>query len=73
MNNQIIWRKLNKQTQTRLQKIKYRKGLTIIQDIEESMINAMPLAAKNIVEIDYELKVDEIIAFLLKLNKIYQQ
>lgn len=63
----------NKDGAAGMQKIKYRKGLTIIQDIEESMINAMPLAAKNIVEIDYELKVDEIINFLLKLNKIYQQ
>ncbi len=32
----------------------------------------MPLAAKNIVDIDYELKVDEMIDFLLQLNKIYQ-
>ncbi|WP_338792594.1 chemotaxis protein CheB [Bernardetia sp. Wsw4-3y2] len=63
----------NKDGAAGMQKIKYRKGLTIIQDIEESMINAMPLAAKNIVDIDYELKVDEIISFLLKLNKIYQQ
>ena len=63
----------NKDGAAGMQKIKYRKGLTIIQDIEESMINAMPLAAKNIVEIDYELKVDEIISFLLKLNKVYQQ
>lgn len=63
----------NKDGAAGMQKIKYRKGLTIIQDIEESMINAMPLAAKNIVEIDYELKVDEIIDFLLKLNKVYQQ
>jgi two-component system chemotaxis response regulator CheB len=63
----------NKDGAVGMQKIKYRNGLTIIQDIEESMINAMPLAAKNIVDIDYELKVDEIIAFLLKLNKIYQQ
>ncbi|AFM05420.1 chemotaxis response regulator containing a CheY-like receiver domain and a methylesterase domain [Bernardetia litoralis DSM 6794] len=63
----------NKDGAAGMQKIKLRKGLTIIQDIEESMINAMPLAAKNIVDIDYELKVDEIIDFLLKLNKIYQQ
>ncbi|WP_338768221.1 chemotaxis protein CheB [Bernardetia sp. ABR2-2B] len=63
----------NKDGAVGMQKIKHRKGLTIIQDIEESMINAMPLAAKNIVDIDYELKVDEIIGFLLKLNKIYQQ
>ncbi len=63
----------NKDGAVGMQKIKYRNGLTIIQDIEESMINAMPLAAKNIVDIDYELKVDEIIAFLLKLNKVYQQ
>jgi two-component system chemotaxis response regulator CheB len=63
----------NKDGAVGMQKIKYRKGLTIIQDIEESMINAMPLAAKNIVDIDYELKVDKIIEFLLKLNKVYQQ
>lgn len=63
----------NKDGAIGMQKIKHRKGLTIIQDIEESMINAMPLAAKNIVDIDYELKVDEIIAFLLKINKLYQK
>ena len=62
----------NKDGAVGMQKIKHRKGLTIIQNTEESMINAMPLAAKNIAEIDYELKVDEIIAFLSKLNKIYQ-
>lgn len=63
----------NKDGAIGMQKIKHRKGLTIIQDIEESMINAMPLAAKNIVDIDYELKIDEIIDFLLNLNKIYKQ
>ncbi len=62
----------NKDGAIGMQRIKQRKGLTIIQNIEESMINAMPMAAKNIVDIDYELKVDEIISFLLKLNELYK-
>lgn len=51
--------------------IKEKKGLTIIQDIEESMISAMPNSAKLITQIDYELKIDEIITFLLQLSKDY--
>jgi hypothetical protein len=36
------------------------------------MINAAPLAAKNIVDIDYELKIDKQQLFLLEPNKVYQ-
>ena len=52
--------------------IKQKKGLTIIQDINESMISAMPNSAKMITQIDYELKIDEIIEFLLQLCQDYK-
>jgi two-component system chemotaxis response regulator CheB len=52
--------------------IKQKKGLTIIQDINESMISAMPNSAKMITQIDYELKIDEIIDFLFQLHQNYK-
>ena len=50
--------------------IKEKKGLTIIQDVNESMISVMPNSAKSITEIDYELTIDEIIDFLLELYQV---
>jgi len=55
-----------------MKRIKDRKGLTIIQDPEECMIDTMPTAAKKITEIDYTLKVQEIIQFLKELDKLYK-
>lgn len=63
----------NKDGAAGMKEIKKRGGLTIIQSIEESLINTMPGAAKAITEIDYELKVDEIIEFLGSLQKVYSK
>lgn len=62
----------NKDGALGMKRIKDRKGLTIIQDPEECMIDTMPTAAKNITEIDYTLKVEEIIQFLKELDKLYK-
>jgi len=51
--------------------IKEYGGMTVIQSLEESMINTMPSAAKSLTKIDYELGTDGIIAFLLELYKLY--
>lgn len=62
----------NKDGALGMKRIKDRKGLTIIQDPVECMIDTMPTAAKNITEIDYTLKVQEIIQFLKELDKLYK-
>mgnify|MGYP005865527325 CR=1 FL=1 len=62
----------NKDGALGLKRVKDRKGLTIIQDPEECMIDTMPTAAKNITEIDYSLKVQEIVQFLTELDKLYK-
>jgi two-component system, chemotaxis family, protein-glutamate methylesterase/glutaminase len=53
-----------------MKKIKEREGLTIIQDPEESMINTMPSSAKALTQIDYVLNTQQIIEFLLELDKV---
>jgi two-component system chemotaxis response regulator CheB len=62
----------NKDGALGMKRIKDRKGLTIIQDPEECMIDTMPMAAKNLTEIDYTLKVQEIIQLLMELDKLYK-
>ncbi|SMG32928.1 two-component system, chemotaxis family, response regulator CheB [Marivirga sericea] len=62
----------NKDGALGMKRIKDRKGLTIIQDPEECMIDTMPNAAKKITEIDYTLKVQEIVQFLKELDKLYK-
>ena len=62
----------NKDGALGMKRIKDRKGLTIIQDPEECMIDTMPTAAKKITEIDYVLKVQEIVQFLKDLDKMYK-
>ncbi|WKK83240.2 chemotaxis protein CheB [Marivirga arenosa] len=62
----------NKDGALGMKRIKDRKGLTIIQDPEECMIDTMPTAAKKITEIDYVLKVQEIVQFLKELDKMYK-
>ncbi|MCC5929502.1 MAG: chemotaxis protein CheB [Cyclobacteriaceae bacterium] len=62
----------NKDGAIGMQKIKDRGGLTIIQEPAECMIDTMPAAAKAITEIDYTLKIDEIIVFLNQLYKYYR-
>jgi len=53
-----------------MMKIKGRNGLTIVQDPDDSMINAMPNAALAATKIDHVLTVNEIVNFLLELDKI---
>ena len=43
-------------------------GLTIVQEPTECVIDTMPKAALAIARIDYTLKVDEIIAFLMQIQ-----
>lgn len=52
-----------------MMRIKQKGGLTIVQDPEESTINAMPNAALAQTKVDMILKVDEIIEFLLELDQ----
>lgn len=66
----IILSGANKDGAHGLKKVKDRGGLTIIQDPSECVIDTMPTAAQNVTEIDYILKTDEIIDFLICLNKV---
>ncbi|MCS7017815.1 MAG: chemotaxis protein CheB [Bernardetiaceae bacterium] len=52
-----------------MMRIKQKGGLTIVQDPQESTINAMPNAALAQTKVDMILKVDEIIEFLLELDQ----
>lgn len=52
--------------------IKDKGGLTIVQEPSECMIDTMPKAALSLTQIDYTLKVDEIVEFLIELDKHYQ-
>ena len=54
-----------------MKKIKDYGGLTITQDPQECLIDTMTTAAQNLSEIDYTLKVDQIVEFLVELNKQY--
>ncbi len=53
-----------------MMKIKEKNGLTVVQDPNDSMINAMPNAALAITKIDHILTVNEIVNFLLELDKV---
>ncbi len=60
----------NKDGAAGMKRIKERNGLTIVQDPNESMINAMPNSALAVTKIDHVLTVDQIIEFLLELDKL---
>lgn len=51
-----------------MKKIADYGGLTIVQDPAECLIDTMPKAALDLTPIDYTLKVDEIISFLLQIQ-----
>lgn len=55
-----------------MKSIKDRKGLTIVQEPSECMIETMPKAALSMTAIDYVLKVDQIIDFLKELETQYR-
>jgi two-component system, chemotaxis family, protein-glutamate methylesterase/glutaminase len=62
----------NKDGALGMKRIKDRGGLTIVQDPAECMIDTMPSAALSVTQIDYVLKVPQIIEFLLELDKKYK-
>ncbi|MBX2840576.1 MAG: chemotaxis protein CheB [Flammeovirgaceae bacterium] len=66
----ILMSGANKDGALGMQKIKDRGGLTMVQDPEESMISTMPNSALSVTEIDHVLKTDEIIEFILELDKM---
>lgn len=55
-----------------MRSVKERKGLTIVQDPSECMIETMPKAALSTTQIDHVLKVDQIIEFLCELEMHYR-
>jgi len=56
-----------------MKNIKNRRGLTIVQDPEECMIETMPRSAMKLTSIDYVMKIDTIIEFLHRLNSAYSE
>jgi two-component system chemotaxis response regulator CheB len=61
----------NKDGAIGMKRIHDRSGLTIVQDPAECMIDTMPASALKITTIDHIMKVDQIISFLIELNKKY--
>lgn len=59
----------NKDGAKGMKKIKERGGLTIVQDPLECTIDTMPKAAMAITQIDHIMKVEQIIHFLINLDK----
>lgn len=55
-----------------MKRIKDRGGLTIVQDPADCMIDTMPNAALQLTQIDHCLGVDQIISFLIELDKHYK-
>jgi two-component system chemotaxis response regulator CheB len=52
--------------------IKDRGGVTIVQEPEECMIDAMPRAAMAMTQVDHVMKVDQIVNFLKELEQQYR-
>ena len=55
-----------------MKSIHEKGGLTIVQDPSECMIDTMPKAALAMTKIDHVLKVDQIVEFLIELDKQYK-
>ncbi|MEO1051701.1 MAG: chemotaxis protein CheB [Bacteroidota bacterium] len=62
----------NKDGAMGMKRIKDRNGLTIVQDPAECMIDTMPTAAMNLTTIDYVMKIEDIVRFLIELDKQYK-
>jgi two-component system chemotaxis response regulator CheB len=62
----------NKDGAAGMKQIHDRGGLTIVQDPTECMIDTMPKAALAVTKIDHTLKVDQIVQFLIELDKQYR-
>jgi two-component system, chemotaxis family, protein-glutamate methylesterase/glutaminase len=52
--------------------IKDKGGLTIVQEPTECMIDTMPKAALALTKIDHTMKIDQIVEFLIELDKQYK-
>lgn len=59
----------NKDGAQGMKSIHEKGGLTIVQDPKDCLIDTMPSSALRTTNIDYTLQIDEIIAFLLALDK----
>jgi len=55
-----------------MKKIKDSGGLTIIQDPAECLIDTMPNAALSLTEIDYTLRIEDVIKLFAEIQKIYK-
>jgi len=63
----------NKDGAIGMKRIKDKGGLTIVQEPTECMIDTMPTSALKVTPIDYVLTTQQIINFLLELDKVYKQ
>ncbi len=54
-----------------MRKVKEYRGLTIVQDPEESALRIMPASALDSTKIDLVLKTEDLIAFFTQLHKYY--
>jgi two-component system chemotaxis response regulator CheB len=63
----------NKDGAIGMKRIKDKGGLTIVQDPKECMIDTMPTSALKVTQIDHVLTTQQIIGFLLELDKVYKQ
>ena len=52
--------------------IKDKGGVTIVQEPDECMIDAMPRAAMALTQVDHVMRVDQIVDFLKELDKQYK-
>jgi two-component system chemotaxis response regulator CheB len=52
--------------------IKDKGGVTIVQEPDECMIDAMPRAAMALTQVDHVMRVDQIVDFLKELDKHYK-
>lgn len=55
-----------------MKKIKDYGGLTIVQDPADCMIDTMPSAALAMTQIDYTLKIDEVVKLFDEIHKLYK-
>lgn len=56
-----------------IKRIKDKGGIVIVQDPDECTIKTMPVAAMQITPVDYVLRSEKIIQFLLEINKKYEK
>ncbi|NJO03625.1 MAG: chemotaxis protein CheB [Bacteroidia bacterium] len=52
-----------------MKQISDKGGLTVVQDPQDCLIDTMPSSAMQVTNIDYVLKINEIVDFLLQLDK----